>query len=248
MTTRIFTTAFANAKVFTAGMESLRRTVDFAKLDAKHYIIDNHYPLNAADAHNAIYAYAQKDHRVAVCDAGRNLGLHEGLNYLFATYGADFHDDDMLIGYDADEDPQTVGWADAMAKVFALEPRAGWISMNCKAINEGLVNVPVQTIAGDVRVRIPSSCMMNVVVGWRVGVVRKMGLFTEPHKFYGGLEVAMQPLCRDLGYWVCFLEDYWTLTHRAQADLSYELYKLHHVGHKQPMFEGSFDEWIKANP
>lgn len=248
MSVHIFTTAFCNAKVFAAGMQSLHDTVDFDALGAHHYVLDNHYPLDAISAHAAIDAYAaSREGKVTVVDAGRNLGLHEGLNHLFDRFGKAFDGNDMLVAYDADEAPVNAGWAAVMASVFASDPKAGWLSLNCNAVNESLERqgVAIEVRAGQ-RMRVPTFPMMNVVVGWRVDCVRLMGLFQEPHAYYGGIELAMQPLCREQGFYVGFLEDFWTSNHRGYADRVYELYKLRHVGHELPHFPGSFDEFLQT--
>ncbi len=248
MSVHIFTTQFANASVFAAGMRSLHDTVDFDALGARHYVLDNHYPLNHDSVRAALEQYQEGHPRqVVLVDAGKNLGLHEGLNYLFKMFGSSFADDDVVVGFDSDEAPVRAGWLDAMLQIFAADPKAGWLSLNCPMVNESLIRqgVELSTVAGH-RLRIPPMAMMNVVVGWRVGCLRAMGQFQEPHAYYGGIELAMQPLAREKGYWVGFLEDFHTSNHRGFADRIYELYKLRHVGHELPHFPGSFDEFLKT--
>jgi hypothetical protein len=247
MSVYVLTTAFCNAKVFCAGMESLRRTVDFGAMGAQHLVLDNHYPLHREETTAAIASYAAKCHDVLVIDAGKNLGLHEGLNHLLI--GIPLADDDIVVGYDADEDPVRAGWLEAMARVFAADRTVGWLSLMAKVLEERLDHDRAgERIVGGERVRFPTTSLMNCVVGWRGAAIKAMGRMDEPHAFYGGLEGTMQPRCRSAGYSIGFMSDYWTLNHRGLADKTYELYKLRHVGHEQPHFPGSFDEWIKANP
>ena len=249
MTVHVLTTAFCNANVFCAGMASLRRTVDFAALGvgSRHYVLDNHYPLNAEASTKAIWGYAAEYQDVTIFDAGKNLGLHEGLNHLLSSILV--ADNDIVVGYDADEDPVRAGWIEAMARVMAADPSVGWLSLMAKVLEEQLDHdrVAVRDVGGE-RVRFPNTSLMNCVVGWRGSMLKAIGKMEEPHAFYGGLEGTMQPKCRKAGYSIGFMADYWTLNHRGMADKTYELYKLRHVGHELPHFPGSFDEWINANP
>jgi hypothetical protein len=245
MTVHILTTAFCNARVFRAGMQSLRNTVDFKALGAHHYVLDNHYPLHPGDTRFAIDTYAiAHSQNVTVVDVGKNLGLHEGLNHLLSKIILE--DDDMVVAYDADEAPQTPGWVGAMLSVMRTDPKVGWLSLMAEVLAEALDkdNVPIVDVGG-IRVRFPATSLMNCVVGWRGSMLKAIGKLEEPHAFYGGIEGAMQPKCREAGYSVGFMVDYYTKNHRGYADLAYEEYKLAHVGFTQPIFPGSFDEWLR---
>ncbi len=242
----ILTAAFANPDVFRASMKSLRDTVDFDALGGGHHLVlNNHYPLRREECNVAIEEYSSQNSHVVVHDAGKNLGLHDGLSYLLNTLL--LADDDIVIGFDSDEDPQRKGWANAMQRVFAADPTVGWLSLTMKYINEALDqgSVPNERIGGE-WVRFPPSPLMNVVVGWRGATIKAMGgKLVEPHRWYGGLESMMQPMCREAGYRVGFLADWPTLNHRALSDPIYETYKHHHVGVAQPIFPGSFEDFLK---
>ncbi len=209
-------------------------------------MLNNHYPLRREECDRAILAYASNyPGSVVTLDAGRNLGLHDGLNFILGTIP--LADDDIVIGYDSDESPQRQGWVNAMRRVFAADPKTGWLSLTMYYINEALDqgSVPYELVGGE-RVRYPSSPLMNVVVGWRGATIKAMGgKLVEPHRYYGGIESQMQPMCKEAGYRVGFLPDWPTLNHRSLSDPMYETYKHHHVGVAQPVFPGSFEEWLK---
>jgi hypothetical protein len=248
MTIHVLTTAFCNAYVFRAGMRSLRSTVNLEAFgpSARHYVLDNHYPLREAEVRNALWDYAQEP-RVTIHDAGKNLGLHEGINYLLGQIA--IAPDDVVVAYDADEAPQQVGWVEAMQRVMMADPKVGWLSLMAEVLKESLDHdrVPTVNVGGEL-VRFPNTSLMNCVVGWRGSMLAAIGPMQEPHAFYGGIEGTMQPKARSAGFRVGFMADYWTKNHRGLADKTYELYKLRHVGHELPHFPGSFADWIKENP
>lgn len=242
MKVHVVTTAFANANVFRAGMAYLRGTVDFEKLDVQHHVLNNHYPLKADEVYKAIWQYGDLP-RSHIHDAGKNLGLHEGLNYLLSKF--EYDDDDLIIGYDADEAPTRQGWVEAMMRVIQADPTAGWLSLMAPPLVEELYKqrVLVEDVGGE-RVQFPPFSLMNCVVGWRGSMLKAVGPMIEPHAMYGGLEGAMQPKVTAAGYRVGFMTDWPTANHRGLADNTYERYKLRHCGHTQPIFPGTFAEWL----
>lgn len=244
----IVTMVFCNPRVFEAGMRRLYDTVPTVQW---HVVFDAHYPLERPNIGEFL---AQKHDEGAVItsqhlDAGENRGLHENANYVLGKIDPFLDDEDVVIFYDADEGPTRAGWFEAMRSVFKADPTCGWLSLNAPPIREVLNDrkVPIVEVAGadGVRVRVPPFCLMNLVCGWRVGALRKIGPLNEPHKWYGGLELDAQPKFRAAGYWVGWLEDFDTQPHGSLADATYTEYKRRHVGHDQPVFTGSFEEWLK---
>lgn len=246
----ILTMAYANPRVFKAGAASLRETVDFTSTGAHHVILDQHYPLERPGMCDALTAYSMRYAKTTtILDAGKNLGLHEGLNFMIRELAPVLSDDDIIVGYDPDEAPQRDGWLSAMLAAFS-DPKIGWLSLMCPAANEvldkqGCKDFTVDDGGFQVRVRSPNYALINTVCAWRYSIVKKLGRFDEPHAFYGGLEVAMMPKFWQHGYLVGWLADYYTANHRHLADPTYEQYKRRHVGHEEPVFPGSFEEWLK---
>lgn len=247
MRAKIMTTAYCNAKTFNAGMRSLVATTNYQ--NHMHVILDQHYPLDSLDVSLAICKHRNDHVNVATMDAGKNIGLHEGYNLMLDRIRAVSQKEDIVIAYDADEAPQTPGWIDAMIRVFEANPSCGWLSLICPAAREVLDarGVANQVIGGE-RVRIPGWPLVNTVCAWRISALEAVGgkLF-EPHAFYGGIEVAMMPKFVEAGYWVGWLNDYETHNHNHMHDESYTQYKQRHVGHKLPVFPGSFEEFLIGN-
>lgn len=241
----IVTMVYTNAETFRTGMQRLHETVDMSTIDAQHVLLDQHWPLDYAGTRAAVDEYLQAHPDAVLLDAGRNLGLHEGLNHLVASLDPLCDDDTIIIAADPDEAPFTAGWADAMLDVFNADPTCGWLSLVSKPITDNLNEGKVETtqVAG-VSVRVPPYCLMNILCGWRMGAIRAAGIFAEPFAWYGGLEIEMQPRFRRAGYWVGWLADYESTARKDLEDAIYAAYKLHHVGFSSPVFPGSFEEWL----
>jgi len=246
MKTLVLSLAYCNSKVFRSGTHSLRETVDFKATNARHVILNQHYPLEPASMDLSIAKYAaQYPSTTLVLDAGKNLGLHHGLNYMLEQLTPGLEDDDIIIGFDLDEAPPA-GWLRAMLDVFTGDPSFGWLSLTVPASNEVLeYNGCDKFVINGVRVHSPSYALINTVCAWRWSAIKKVGAFMEPHQWYGGLEVAMMPKFWEHGYRVGWLPDFVTGNHRHYADASYELYKHRHVGHVLPEYPGSFEDWVK---
>lgn len=241
------TMVYSNENIFRAGMRSLRDTENLAELGATHILLDQRYPIGYEKVEQAISEYREATPEAIIWDAGRNLGLHGGLNYIMERLEQVLKPDDIIFAFDADENPLRSGWCEAMLKVFAADPKCGWLSLTKPHIDEALDAAAVPTIqVGGINVRTFEQNLMNLVCGWRVSAIRAAGVFTEPHAYYGGLEIAMQPKFREAGYWVGWLPDYKAEPHHDLADKIYTEYKWFHVGFGQPIFPGSFEEYIHA--
>ncbi len=245
MSIHILSLAYSNEHVFRAGMAYLRGTVGFEKLGIRHHVLDQRYPLRPYDVHAALLEYVNANRRsVTLYGEGKNVGLHEGLNVLLSKI--DLKDEDIVVGIDPDDGPRRKGWLEAMIRVFEADPKAGWLSL----VTPQIIGVlderksSVVTLGGE-HVRFVTEPLMNVVVGWRGATLKAMGKMEEPHAFYGGLESVMQTKCMAAGYTVGYMVDYHTDSHRHLADEEYELFKIRHVGFVQPIFPGSFEDFLK---
>lgn len=233
--------------VFNSGMQSLRETADLDALGATHILLDQHWPVDYEKTAAAISEYRTKTPCAVVWDAGKNLGLHQGLTYMMERLEQVLKPDDILIAYDSDEHPWKPGWAEAMLRVFAADPKCAWLSLlSVPALNDlNHNNVPVAIVGGE-KVRIPGYPLINTVCAWRVSAVREVlgGIFTEPYAYYGGLESMLMPKFTNAGYWVGWLVDYGTSPERDLENPLYRAYKDSHVGFIQPVFPGSFEEYL----
>ncbi len=90
MRVHIFSTAYANARVLEAGIEALWKSENIrdGKYDAHHYVLNQHYPIGREAVDNLLVEYRDANEPwVTLADAGRNLGLHGGLNFLMGAFG-----------------------------------------------------------------------------------------------------------------------------------------------------------------
>lgn len=245
--TYVFTMVYCGPDMFRAGMESFKRTVDPDSF-TQHVLLDQHYPLRSEGVSQAIEEYvAGAPYPVLVLDAGHNLGLHEGLNYMLDQIGP-LDQDDLIVAYDCDEYPERAGWVEAMQRVMVADPACGWLSLNTVHIEAELTRNAVlpSVIAGET-IQVPESALMNVLCCWRAGAIQKAGgKFTEPFSYYGGLEQDMQPKFKAAGYWVGWLSKWYTYAMHDTHDPEYTLYKKRHVGFIEPRFEGSFEEFLRV--
>ena len=202
MKTYVLTMAYGSPECFRAGMQRFRETLQDPG-DLTHIILDQHYPLRHKELQEAIAEYkASAPYTVHWFDAGKNLGLHEGLNYMISHIPAE-HDEALIIGLDQDENPHREGWLEAMRAVMTADPACGWLSLMHPAAQAHMEKhgFTVRT-PGGVNVWTHNYALINTVCGWRLSAIRKVGKFHEPHQWYGGLEIAMMPGYRDAGYWI----------------------------------------------
>ncbi len=242
--TYVLSMVYCNTDVFRAGMASFRRTVAPGSF-TEHILLDQHYPIRHRETQDAISDYVDTaKYSVRVLDAGKNLGLHRGLDYMLSQL--QLEPDDVIVAFDCDEDPYSPGWLEAMQRVMAADPKCGWISMMGPPIRAHLDQhaIPVTKVGGE-DLRIPGGALMNVLCAWRAGAIAAAGgKFTEPFEYYGGLELHMQPRFQEAGYWVGWLNDWYTAPHHGLHDPEYTQYKRRHVGFEEPQFGGSFDEFL----
>jgi len=242
MTVHVITTVFCNARVFAAGMQELND--ERLAVGARHHVLWQHYPLAWDQPLMSVYADAVGSvDRVSFYDQGRNLGLHDGLQYLVDQINP--ADDDVVIGFDPDEEPLRAGWMQAMADVMAADPKCGWLSLMSPPAKEYMERngYDAKHVAGH-HLWVPGYSLINTVCAWRGNALKAMGRFNEPHRYYGGFEGAMMPPTMAAGFWIGWLRDYGVAPLHALHDAEYTLYKRHHVGFQQPMFPGSFADWL----
>lgn len=246
---------FNNAQTIRAGLGKLRETT--APGSFRLCLLDQHYPLRYQETHAEILHQAEVfgEHigsdNVQIVDPGENLGLHLGLNHAIRTCDAKVRldDADVVVGYDPDEQPLKGGWLGAMCSVLATEharpageKRCAWLSLTSKPAREYMLKAgyAALNIAG-VEVWRPPYALINHVCGWTMGAIRTVGAFTEPHAFYGGIEVAMQPRYADHGYWHGYLAEYEDSSFHHLIDPQYAAWKRDHV---HGSFAGDFKSYL----
>jgi hypothetical protein len=182
---------------------------------------------------------------VTIISAGRDIGLHGALNGLFDHIQP--REEDVVIGFDCDEVPQTTDWAQAMIKVHAADPRIGWISLTPPIVLKQITDagIPLRNIGG-VGVYTPPHPLMAAVSSFSGRAWRAVRPWNEPCKYYGGLEMEMAPRFYAAGYQLAWLSSHTVHADRSKIDPEYQAWKMAHVGFEPPQFHGSFAEWLAA--
>lgn len=245
----VLTLCYANPRCLSETYRRYHATTSARAIGAHHLLVDQHYPLDYPLVRSTIEALAANLPRAHLLDPGRNLGLHEGLNW--ACRQVPLGDDDVIVGLDGDELLETPGWLDAMMAMFRADPRLGWVSLGSpnvddEAVARGPMRSPIVELAG-YRAYEFVEPMINHVCGFRWRAVRSAGGFWENRPYYGGLESDLMPRFKGAGYRVLHMLDHRVArvdALRLQDD-AYQDYKRAHTSERD-RFDGSFDEWLRA--
>lgn len=198
---------YTDADIIRDSLKRLQETRTPEKVDMQIVMIDQHWPINY-ETHRKELEIISAENNAILLDPGKNLGLHDGFNW--ALEQLPIPDNAMVIGYDPDSHPDTVGWDKAMCDVFVADSKVMWLSLwhqhsTRELIEEGKGSRPMQT--GGHWIRQLTRAAMNSVSGFRRGWLRQVGGLKEPSRWYGGLEVAMWGAVVNHGKWV-FLQDF----------------------------------------
>ena len=198
-----------------------------------HVILDQHYPLNSRRIRQADFPQA------TILDAGRNLGLHEGYNYVFDQIKP--NPEDIIIGYSGDSLPP-VSYTRDIFRALEL-PDVVWatctVDQNLRELDERGYG---RVAEGVWLAKAPCT---NTVCAWRYGWLESVGGLSEPCKYYGHLESHMWAKLKQTG-------ERWAFLPRCRLkqdpsfpdhDELYTLWKYHHA-HKRD-FDGDFKEFLQ---
>lgn len=213
-------------------------------LEYRHVLLDQHYPLDK-EANRAAVRALCRELEIEVLDAGRNLGLHHGFNYVLQQLSP--APDDIVIAYDGDSTPLGQGWDLALVRAILGDPerKIVWASLSNPRSAKDLAErgYSEKLIDGHLPVRITKTAVTNSVCAWRFGWLQSVGLLSEPSAFYGHLEAAM---FSKLGsnQWA-FVRDYVESDElRDLHDRAYVVYKWCHAHLRS--WPGDFESWLAA--
>lgn len=188
---------FAPCRLARASLERYYSTRNKG-LPFRHVVLDQHYPVNKEENRRELRALCA-EFGIEVFDAGRNLGLHEGFNWI--AQRLDLEDDDVVIAYDLDSCPTSPGWDMALARAIQGDPlgKIVWASLwNLRSRADVMARgFQTRMVDGYIEAVIPKAPVTNSVCAWRYGWLRQVGFLTEPRAFYGHLEAAMWDRLRD---------------------------------------------------
>jgi hypothetical protein len=240
MTVHVVSLGFVPARIWRESLKRFQQTTVLK--DIKHHFLLQHYPLNKAQ-NSAELREIAKDNGLIWHDAGKNLGLHDGFNFVTEQFG--LKPEDVVIAYDPDSNPVSTGWDEALVTVLS-EPRYVWASLMLPAARKSLAGQAraVPNAVKGVRVLEIAQPVINSISAFNGSWLLDCGGLTEPNKFYGGLECQMWPKLKDKK-WV-FLPDY-TENHDLlhTQDPEYRQYKWEHAHERT--WAGDFESWLKKN-
>lgn len=213
--------------------------------DFKHYYLNQHYPINPEE--QKVNFCELLNYGIEHLDAGRNLGLHEGFNFVINHINP--NPEDIIIAYDPDCMPLVSGWDQAMVDVLNSsdnQDNIGWVTlMNPQSKREmeerGYRH---RNVSGHI-VWLTDFPVTNNTCAWRADFILKAGGITENRPWYGHLETPMFYKMKALGFNWGFVEGFpesWEL--REMADLAYQKYKVAHAHTER--WDGDFESWINA--
>lgn len=237
----IISLAFMNSDIIEKSFDQLYRTRNYA-LPIEHVVLNQHYPLAKEKNQFKLESICGK-RNIKIYDSGKNLGLHDGFNYVMKRL--ELKSDDIVIGYDPDSFPTSTGWDMALVRAIRGDDSVVWSSLMGDRAEKELDErgFSPKIIDHHIKVRETKKPVVNSVCAWRYGWLEKVGFLTEPHAFYGGLECSMWNKLQGK-QWV-FTEDYREDDRlRDGHDRAYVEYKWAHA-HLQT-WKGDFQSWLDA--
>lgn len=208
----------------------------------KHFFLNQHYALDHNRNENENLKIC-RDNGVEWLDFGKNLGLHDGFNKVVNVLRSHYNlqDSDLILGYDPDSNPISMGWDMALETCF-IDPSVAWASL----YGTWLVNQfkHRERYINQIKVHETEQAIMNSICLIKAEFLRHTNGFSEGNKFYGGLEVAMWPHFERLKKKWVFCADYWEdHTFHHLQDEQYRNYKWFHVHQK---WSGDFKSYVEA--
>lgn len=230
----IFTLLYNNYKVINRSLTRLRET---NTLDLPIVALDNHYPT----LKKAQKTRLKNKFNLTIFDAGENLGLSGGYNYLINAH----HELKQAILFDCDSNPDTKGWDEALMEIIKY-PDIAYISLMFETAKREMRErgfTPIQ-YGNHVVWRPKQACMQSISCA-DLDYIRSIGGMQEPKKYYGGLESTMFKYWNDkhkLVYidGVCETQ----LNGEDDVDPFYKDYKWEYAHNG---YNGSFEDFIKEN-
>lgn len=230
--------------------ESLTHMKTTLGKDREVFLLDQHWPIKKNKSHEECKSIAQ-DLGATLFDAGYNLGLHNGYNYIFEKAG--LTDEDLVLCVDPDTWLVTEGWDTAMEEVLLwtdcvwtclmnegveTEQNVGWREQRILVPNGS--NAPK-----NIKAWRPARPCIQSICGFKYSWLRKIGGFNEPSAFYGGLECALYSKLDHTNEVLLYLPDYrddfFHFSPRGIAQ--YNEYKIAHA-HKGS-WKGDFESYLK---
>lgn len=226
------TTSHARKEVAEFG---LGRYYDTRVLETEHYLLDHHYPIDYWKTRHALLDLGEK-YNLKVVSNPRNLGGHEGFNWVFNQL--DVKDEDFVIGFDPDANPMHKGWDKAMVEALQKTDSIVCVSLLIDHLSN---NRQWTTVCEDPKVVIPDFLDMFNVTCWKGWFVRQTRGMKALTRLYGGVEMAMHSIAAEQGKRFGYLWDYREAMCPIPHDELYNKWKQNHLQGDQR----NFDELVR---
>lgn len=232
----VTTLAYLDFPVLEVALDQYKKTAILEH--SEHILVDHHWPINYWWFRHRLLDTAMY-FKCKVVSPYENLGGHGGNNWLLKNLP--MSDNDLMICYDADSNPQTIGW-DAMLAT-AMEDKAYAavsLTINADLLTKDWVH---EVTSSGIEVKRPRHGieMMNIT-GFRVGFLRAIGGFQSPRKFYGFVEGHLFKKMNEMGLKHGYLVDAFENLKQIEPHPQYQEWKRNHV---MGTFPGNFDQWAK---
>lgn len=235
---KVWTTTLAYLDLLVLGTALNQYQATTKPVHYQHILLDHHWPIHRWQHRRKILELAE-NYKCKVMSPYENLGAHGGNNWLLQNIPMD--NEDIMICYDADSNPQTVLW-DVMlqAAMEDLSYAAVSLTINADLLTKDWIH---ETTTSGINVKRPKNGieMMNVTA-FRVGFLRAIGGFSGPRKYYGFIEGRLFERMRAMGLKHGYLVDAYENLKPIEPHPQYQEWKRNHV---MGTFPGNFDQWAK---
>ncbi len=212
----------------------------------KHVFLNQHYPFDKKRNAEQLRALCEGQYGGRWMDAGRNLGLHEGLNYMLETLGAEIGERDYIIMADLDNYPREEGWDEALIRVLHADPTIGQTTLWNPTLDTHPHGISwhSERVVNGIRVKIPNNAFVRTITAWRAREIRKLGGWIEPVAFWGHLESAMTEKYRRLGLGDAYLPDFFESSAPcSRINPEYHEWKVAHAHHYTVKVD--LEQWLR---
>lgn len=234
---------FNRADICAEAMEQAYKTRWLGGAGWTHVWLNQHYPVrkrsNTKKMRDLCVEYGG-----LWMDAGRNIGLHEGLKYMFNRLP--IADTDYILMLDPDNYPTNPGWDDALVRVLHYDPKIGQATLWQPAVrdHEKNINWGPERIVDGIKVRVCNQAFVRTVTCWRAGDIRKVGQWDEPCAFWGHLESVMTQRFTSRGFQDVYLPDFFESSAPShRIDPEYQQYKVAHAHHRT--WTGDLESYLR---
>lgn len=228
----------------------LENAIDVCRAGGTFILLNQHYPLGGEEKNTRklekCVAQLSKRAKIELFDAGEGLGCSRGVKYCLDKI--DFSDDDILITYDPDERPITVGFDKILTEIVTTDERFPLASCMHLNIEIELHQRGADTsMVGEHRVYSSRTPCIWSVQAWRGDWLNAVGGYSDASGGdYGLVENKMWGNLARTGKRHCYASDAWVWTWPDCTKFIDKEYLAWKWDYGQRGIRISFTDWLKA--